>query len=518
MREGFERGVGHLARAGIPAGVLLATGLAIASAAPLPGPGLPPGPPGVFSPLPAAWEAHRADPIPRAGPPRLAPPTRRAAGPSLVLGWLPYWMVPSTTLHLDLLTHVAYFGVQVVEGGELANPRHWTTGELAPLIQVAHDAGVDFVLTLICFDGSTIDAVLADPEVRAALVTRVTGMVAEGNGDGVNVDFEGLPLARKQDFVAFVGELKAALDTALGRSHVSVATPAVDWKGAYDYDELARVADALVIMGYEYHYSGGSPGPVSPLAPSERWGRYSLAWTLDDYDRHAGVENRDRIALALPLYGHDWPTVDDAVPGVALAKAASPSLAQCAAEGVRWGWRFDTPSTTPWYFISDESRQVWCEDRVSLGAKIALAADRKIAGVGFWALGYEAELDTPWDALVEAWPATGGGDPAPEASEEAGPAEGAWAEEATPVDGAEFADVAEEPLGDEDVRGGDAPDGAATGAPAGGDESDAADRPSPSAPGGCMTGSTAAAPWWTVILLLVATMCFCRRRAGRTVR
>jgi hypothetical protein len=32
-----------------------------------------------------------------------------------------------------------------------------------------------------------------------------------------------------------------------------------------------------------------------------------------------------------------------------------------------------------------------------------LAHDRGLAGIGFWALGYEADLDDPWLALQDAW-------------------------------------------------------------------------------------------------------------------
>jgi len=368
-------------------------------------PGGPVRPDGAFSPLPAAWEAHRGLPSVPVGVPRFVATPGPEAGPALVLGWLPYWTASSATLHLDRLTHLAYFGVQVAADGGLGDARHWATGELAPLVASARQAGVRVVLTLIGFEADVLDAVLADPGRRALLVAHVTDLVVAGNGDGVNVDFEGVPLARKADFVAFVAGLKASRDEALGVSHVSVATPAVDWKGAYDYDELARAADALVIMGYEYHWSGGSPGPVSPRTPSACWGPYALSWTLDDYDRWAGVDQRSRIALALPLYGHDWPVVDDAVPGVATGRAASPSFAACAEEGGRRGWRFDVDSTTPWYFIPESSRQVWCEDRGSLAAKIALAADRGLGGVAFWALGYEEALEDPWLALADGWPA-----------------------------------------------------------------------------------------------------------------
>ena len=70
------------------------------------------------------------------------------------------------------------------------------------------------------------------------------------------VDIEGLNRDLKDDFVRFVEECSEVFD------EVVLAMPAVDWSGAYDYDALANASDGLFIMGYGYHWSGGSPGPA----------------------------------------------------------------------------------------------------------------------------------------------------------------------------------------------------------------------------------------------------------------
>lgn len=364
-----------------------------------------------FSPLPAAWLDNRDAPQLNTDLIKIAKPlpTRfsSTAGQPLVLGWLPYWKVGAVTLHLDQLTHLAYFGVKIEAGGALVDSRHWTDGRLDQIIAQAHEAGVDVVLTAICFDSEVMNEILSSAVMRTKVVTALVDMAVDHGGQGVNVDFEGLPLARKQDFVDFIIELKATLNARIGdRSHVSIATPAVDWRGAFAYKALATAADALVIMGYDYHYSGGPPGPVAPLAPSTRWGKYSLEWTVDDYEKFAGSDLLHKVALALPLYGRSWPVVDSQVPGVrAEGTVSSPSFADCQTKAKTYGWRFDEPSFTPWYYIAGATKntQTWCEHRASLTKKMELAHDRGLAGIGFWALGYEADLDDPWLALQDAW-------------------------------------------------------------------------------------------------------------------
>jgi hypothetical protein len=370
------------------------------------------------------WEAHRDLPW-RPGVPAAFTMSATAPRPVVeVLGFLPYWMVGEAVVPMQRLTSLAYFGVEVRADGTLGDTRDWGSATLMPLVTAARDAGVRVLLTATCFDATAMTSMLNSAALRAKAVGALVDLVASGGGDGVNLDFEGLPLARKAQFTTFVGELKAALQEALGRSDVTVDTPAVDWEGAYDYDGLALAGDGLVIMGYDYHYRGGDPGPVAPLAASTAWGKYSLDWTLKDYDQFGGVANRGRFVLALPLYGYDWPATSDKAPASATGAATARFYADCARRATdAGGWRWDDDSATPWFAWQDGGwRQTWCEDLRSLTAKVALAAGRDLGGVAFWALGYEEGSDDPWAAIDAAWPpavAEGGGDGAPDGGADA---------------------------------------------------------------------------------------------------
>ncbi len=355
------------------------------------------------------WLEHQHlpwDPSPPT-PFRIAPLSPLPKPPVTVMGYLPYWNIgkPTLVLHLDRLHVLAYFGASLTADGQVNDIHHWGGPVLTDLIEQAHAAGVLVVLCVTNFDSASIGAFLSSPSARAVAVSNLVSLVASAGGDGVNVDFEGLPKANKGDFVAFIAELKHALDTALAQSHVSLATPAVDWSGAFDYDRLAEASDGLFIMGYDYHWRGGPPGPVSPLQPSATWGKYSLAWTIDDYIQWGGDHNRPRFILGLPLYGFDWPTTGPEVPGTATAKAEARFYARCQREALVHGWQWDDDSSTPYYTYQDSGwHQVWCEDRKSLALKYALVAARGLGGVGFWALGYEEDLGEVWEELDAAFP------------------------------------------------------------------------------------------------------------------
>lgn len=350
-----------------------------------------------------AWQLNPPVPWRRARPivqlqDRLGTPEK----PTVVFGYLPYWNVGDAVIHLDILSHIAYFGVELAADGSLGDSRHWGTSTLDTLIAQAHAEGVRVVLTVTNFSGTDQQALLSSSTARALAVSNLVDLVVAGGGDGVNIDFEGLPVAVKAEFVTFISDLKAAMDAALGDSSVTLATPAVDWKGSYDYDRLAQESDGLIIMGYDYYYSGGDPGPVSPLYSSAMWGQKSITWTLDDYDKYGGTANRDKFVLALPLYGYDWPADSDALPSVATASADAVSYSVCRTKGDAVGRNWDDDSAMPWYDynISGAYHQVWCDTDESLGMKYRAAADRGIAGIGFWALGYESDYEEPWQEIV----------------------------------------------------------------------------------------------------------------------
>jgi len=352
----------------------------------------------------------------------------------VVFGYLPYWEFGDAVLHMDLLTHIAYFGVSIDGQGRLQDSRHWNTTAMDELVAAARASGVKVVLTVICFDSTAMDSLLNSTDYRAAAISSITDLVVAGDGDGVNLDFEGLPKTAKDGFVQFVSDLKASLDAALGDSSLTLAMPAVDWKGAYDYDRLATESDGLFLMEYEFHYPGGSPGPVSPLEGSAKWGKYSITWSLDDYDTWGGLENRHKFIVGLPLYGHDWPAIGETPPSESAGKADSVFFTACRQGESEHGRNWDQDSASPWYGYYDgqQYRQVWCDDSWSLALKMAPARDRGLGGIGFWAVGYEGSLDGPWQAVVDVF-GLGGPDDPPDQVE-------IGADEAVPPEVPEFVD------------------------------------------------------------------------------
>ncbi|MBI5511097.1 MAG: PKD domain-containing protein [Deltaproteobacteria bacterium] len=317
----------------------------------------------------------------------------------VVYGYYPYWAAPADEIPWTHLTHLAFFSVEINADGSLGSS-HGFAGNGRNLVAAGHGYGVAVTLTATLFDNATIGSLLADPTRRQTLVSALVALVAAEGGDGVNIDFESVPLAAKADFVTFMTALSAAFHTQIPGSHVSLASPAVDWLGSYDYDRLAEACDGLMIMGYDYHWSGGDPGPVSPIAAGTKWEGKDLRFTTSDYLQYGGSINRDRFVLGLPLYGRDWPTTSATVPGTRAGNGVAALVDACDtsfAAGKTW----DPVSETPYRVYNDAGswRQLFCEDAESMAAKLDLVTEVDFGGVMFWAVTYAAPTHPLWDEL-----------------------------------------------------------------------------------------------------------------------
>jgi MYXO-CTERM domain-containing protein len=307
-----------------------------------------------------------------------------------VYGYYASWAGTVADIRWDRVSHVALFDVEMTSTGELADV-HLVTDVIEEALALAEPYGVRIHIAVICFDDVTMAAVLGDPMKRALAVQQLQELVEDYGAHGVSVDFEGMDAGNILDLVAFVEELKAVVP------EVTVATPAVDWSQAYHYPKLAAAADALFIMGYDYHWSGGGPGPVAPLHGGAPWSQWSLEWTLGDY-LATGVDPQ-KLIMGLPLYGRRWPTTDNSVPGESTGKATSMVYTAAVAEAGLYERHWDEVSHTPYYFPDGQS-QVWYDDTASLSDKIGWSVAQGVLGVGFWALNYEGGDPAFWDMVA----------------------------------------------------------------------------------------------------------------------
>jgi HAD superfamily hydrolase (TIGR01509 family) len=280
------------------------------------------------------------------------------------------------------------------------------------LMATARRAGARIVPSIV--DGlpaGGMAAIVRDPRQRARHVAAVAALARQGNWDGVDLDYEQFAFADGRDswadtspaWIAFVTELAEVL-RAEGRT-LTVTVPPVYGPGrsdaagywVYDHAALARVADRVRIMAYDF--STSNPGPIAPLPWVQR--------VIDGVVQVTGQP--DKVVLGIPVYGYNWPTgatgtcppTTEGRVGVT-ARTVGDLIARRGLNPV-----FDD-TTGEWAAVYDvevsdgtttcvQARRVHWVDGAGAAARVRLAQQAGLGGVALWALGYED--DAVWSEL-----------------------------------------------------------------------------------------------------------------------
>ncbi len=317
----------------------------------------------------------------------------------VVHGYHPYWISDdaASRYRFELLTHLAYFSCEIDPAtGRATNTRGWLTSTVPDMAQAA---GCKVLLTITNFGGNANSALLGNAKARDTLCATIIDLLQRRDADGVNIDFESIPGNQRDNFTAFLAQLRAALNAWKADAVISVAAPAVDWSGSWDVAAIARHIDYFFIMGYDYSWSASAnAGPVAPL----RSFAYNVTRSVDWYLGQGAPAST--LLLGVPYYGYDWPVVDNAAgsatTGQATARTYSAMRGLLATNSAEWSEQYLVPWMT---YQSSGWRQIWYDDERSLSHKCALVLDRKLAGMGMWALGYDDGYGELWLEIERAF-------------------------------------------------------------------------------------------------------------------
>jgi spore germination protein YaaH len=333
-----------------------------------------------------------------------------------IYGFLPYWLETSKTagsLRYDLLSTIALFDIGLNADGSVnrTTPGYTALTNLPAnaIIKAAHAAGVRVDLTLASFGFLQNRAFLRNRTAQRRAISQIVAIMAVRGLDGIAVDLESVYRRDLPDFTRFIDALARAVHARNQIGRVTVAVGASQAGAAMAAAALAGHASRILIMGYDYR-SGLSTttGSTDPLR--RRGGGMSLTWTLDLFK--AARLPMKWIILALPYYGMSWPTTT-ARPGAAPARAAygkAPAYAIRVSKvqvprGSRHG--YDPVEASAWVATYDAHLHVWrqtyYDSPAALATKYAFARSRGLAGVGLWALGYDAGSAANWQALARAF-------------------------------------------------------------------------------------------------------------------
>lgn len=224
--------------------------------------------------------------------------------------------------------------------------------------------------------------------------------VTDNGLDGVNIDVENLTEVDRQNYINLVKTLRVKMPSDKLLVVSVAANPyGVDygWQGSYDYKELAKYADYLMIMAYDEHYEGGENGPVASINFIENSIKYALTQIT-----------KEKIVLGIPLYGRYWNSATNSGGyGVSLTKIEN--IIQKYVSEVTYDKTSESVKAVVTVKSSDTAIKLngktltagkyifWYENNESIDAKLDIIEKYDIKGVGMWKIGLETT--SVWDTI-----------------------------------------------------------------------------------------------------------------------
>lgn len=289
------------------------------------------------------------------------------------------YILREVLLYID---EILIFSYGFTSEGELIPPQIDETW----VIQEAWNQQVEPILVLTpfaetgTFNSGLIQILSENETVQDNLIENLLETVREKGYVGVDVDFEYIRPEDRVGYADFVNRLRETMNENGYRVSVALAPKTSSYqKGllyeAMDYHLLGQSANTVFLMTYEWGYTYGPPLPVAPL-PNVR---QVLEYALTEIPK-------EKIVLGIPNYGYSWPLPYER--GVTKARLIGNVEANVIAAERGVEIQYDERYQSPFFYyeIGGRRYEVWFEDVRSIYAKLQLAAEKDIRGVGYWNL------------------------------------------------------------------------------------------------------------------------------------
>jgi spore germination protein len=303
--------------------------------------------------------------------------------PKELIGFYAEWWATDTSSYnslysnTDVIKTIAPFWATLEKDGTITDRGG---NDHDSVVKFAHNNNVSVLLLVNNAkeqeNKSPIHTILSTPSSRASAINNLEDYIKKYKLDGINVDFEMVDAQDRDNLSAFMQELSERLKPQGYIISIDVfpkQDESNDVSIAYDYAQLAKYADKIILMTYDNHGTWSNAGPIADID----WVEKNLKYALQSIPKN-------KLYIGLAAYGYDWSSK-----GVeSLEYGALMDLAQRFNSSVIW----DNPSKSPHFDYTDSdgtNHQVWFENSESLKNKIALVNKYDIAGAAMWKLGEE---------------------------------------------------------------------------------------------------------------------------------
>jgi len=293
---------------------------------------------------------------------------------------------------------VAHKGLDVISPTWFSFDLEAMNGDLVSLadqgyVNWAHENGLQvWALFSDNFDSRVARDILSNTDMREHVIRQILALVATYRLDGINIDFENVRLADVAYYHQFLRELAPMLREQDVTLSVDMYVPK-PYSMYYNRAEVARVADYVIIFGYdEYTSSSEMAGPVASIG----FVHEGIVDTLAEVDAA-------QLILGVPYYTRVWTETETAEGMELTSRAVGMDYARKIFEeqNATFSWDEEMGCYYSEFTITENDvtarSRVWLEDLRSMEEKLKLVQEYDLAGVAGWRKGLESE--GVWDLL-----------------------------------------------------------------------------------------------------------------------
>jgi spore germination protein len=281
----------------------------------------------------------------------------------------------------DDLTYVAFFSYRVKSDGSLIPLKDESS------LQAIRQTKAKPMLVITNFAGGTFSPdiahdILTDREAASRLINNVIQVMKAKKYAALNIDFEHILPEDRDRYTQFLKTLTPKVKAA-GFTVSTALAPKISgeqtgpWYTAHDYGAHAKIVDFVILMTYEWGWTGGPPMAVAPIDQVKSVIDYAVS-----------VIPKDKIIMGAPLYGYDWglPYKKGGPPAKRLGPQEAADLAKKEGAAVQ----YETRAQAPFFRYTDDNGKkhiVWFENDRSMQAKFDLIKQYGLRGIAYWELG-----------------------------------------------------------------------------------------------------------------------------------
>ena len=239
---------------------------------------------------------------------------------------------------------------------------------------------------------------------RENLVNQLIAEALQTGIDGINVDFEKISAECGEHYIQFIRELSVKCRQNGLVLSVDNYVPKT-YNAHYHIEEQGKVADYVIIMGYDEHYSGSyESGSVA-----------SLNFVKEGIEATLNAVPKEKVINAVPFFTRLWkevPKTEEELAEEAGTEAAeysvkvtSEALGMEAAEqaiadaGAQTTVDEATKQNYAQWEADGATYKIWLEDETALEEKLKLMKEYKLAGTAAWRLGFEKS--SVWELILK---------------------------------------------------------------------------------------------------------------------